>query len=1246
MTRARKWLVGVGAAIIVVIVVLVALLFWVLYTPSGLRFALDRGVAMMHGQVAYASASGTLAGTTRIDGLRYRDKTGTTVAIDRASVDLRPWALLGRQLRIAKARIDGVTVDIAPSKQPASPSGGFSLQPPLPISLDHTLLTHIVVRQNGKQTFAADSLAIAGVWNKQQVVIRQLALRAPAGSVDLQGTLAVAKGHAGHGTAKFDWTQDGTTRYTGTVTSQSDGKTAQLHAHVTAPTRIEAYLSLRLDASHAWMLGLDAPKFDARALPMLPSSLKTLALNLRGAGDANGGKLEGSFVVNDTTLLLDPAQFRYDGKTVTLDPLRLRSPQIAGNAVATGVLHLDTTPMSFALDAEWSDVRVPADIAGQVLATHGDVKLDGSVEHYTVKGALAIGPPDRLADLTVDLAGTPQAIDLHALKLVQRRGGLDASGTIGLQPQTSWKLDAVAKRFDPGALLAGWNGAMDFTLATEGHITPQGPEATLKLDNVGGTLRQRSIAGSRADLAITPGNLLQGSLLLVAGQSRIRAVGQHGKRTDATVTLDVASLDDWMPNASGKLQGQFTLKGTWPALAVAGQLHGAGLRAGTQGIDALQLTASIPDIAQPGGNLDLALHGVRASALDFETIEVKGNGNAASHDLRFNARGPQLSAALAVQGRWDAKMKRWTGTLGDIRLVPQGLPAWQQQQPSTIVWQNGAMTLSQLCLASAGAHFCASADRNAKGAITAKYDLQHLPLQLFATLVPGANPMQASGELSGNGQFAISAPNAIDGHASLDVSAGSIAYVSNPGRPLLAWTSLAINVDASGLTQHLRLRGALDDGGHINGDVTVSGADRALKGTVDANLRNLGFIEALSPEIANVRGTLGGSLSLSGTVNAPRFQGRIQTQGFSAELPRAGLKLHDGEFGVTGDAEGRLAIRGQIASGSGVLHVDGSVGLAANAPLALNIKGDNVLVADIPAAHVLASPDLRITRANGVFALTGSVTIPSAKVAVEKLPGGGPAKASSDVVIVDQPQAAEVAPLAMDADIDVKLGDSVKMQGYGLDGTVHGQLAVRVRAGETATGRGEIRIAGKYQAYGQDLSIERGRLLFAGTRLDNPGLDIRAVRNIRSQDITVGLSIRGTAQQPILTVFSDPAMEQAEALSYLVTGRPLNALKSGESDTLNTAAQALGGLAGDKLAKSIGARLGLEAGVSSSETLGGSAFTAGKYLSPRLFLSYGVGLFTPGQVITLRYTVNRFLQFEAENATTGNRASLNYKIEK
>ena len=52
----------------------------------------------------------------------------------------------------------------------------------------------------------------------------------------------------------------------------------------------------------------------------------------------------------------------------------------------------------------------------------------------------------------------------------------------------------------------------------------------------------------------------------------------------------------------------------------------------------------------------------------------------------------------------------------------------------------------------------------------------------------------------------------------------------------------------------------------------------------------------------------------------------------------------------------------------------------------------------------------------------------------------------------------------------------------------------------------------------------------------------------------------------------------------------------------------------------------------------------GKYLSPKLYLSYGVGIFTPGEVITLRYKLSRMWELEAQNATTENRAGLNYRL--
>ena len=85
---------------------------------------------------------------------------------------------------------------------------------------------------------------------------------------------------------------------------------------------------------------------------------------------------------------------------------------------------------------------------------------------------------------------------------------------------------------------------------------------------------------------------------------------------------------------------------------------------------------------------------------------------------------------------------------------------------------------------------------------------------------------------------------------------------------------------------------------------------------------------------------------------------------------------------------------------------------------------------------------------------------------------------------------------------------------------------------------------------------------------------------------------------------------------------------------------------GDLLAKRIGARTGLDTGVSDNSALGGAAFTVGKYLSPKLYLSYGVGLFTPGEVITLRYLFSTRFNFEAQNASTGNRAGINYRWEK
>jgi translocation and assembly module TamB len=71
-----------------------------------------------------------------------------------------------------------------------------------------------------------------------------------------------------------------------------------------------------------------------------------------------------------------------------------------------------------------------------------------------------------------------------------------------------------------------------------------------------------------------------------------------------------------------------------------------------------------------------------------------------------------------------------------------------------------------------------------------------------------------------------------------------------------------------------------------------------------------------------------------------------------------------------------------------------------------------------------------------------------------------------------------------------------------------------------------------------------------------------------------------------------------------------------------------------------------DVGVADNSAVGGAALTVGKYLSPRLYLSYGVGLFTPGEVVTMRYRLTRLFSIEVQNGTLSSRAGINYKIEK
>lgn len=1248
----RRWLKRIGIAVAVLLVLLGAGLWWLLGTTSGLHFALARVTAATDGALRIQKAGGDLAGPLQLQGVVYRDAdAGIDAHIQHIEVDAALWSLLAGKVRLVDLGVEGIRLDLTSTQQPEEESAPISLQPPINIVLEHVRVRDVDIRQDQSPLFAADALDLAGAWTHAGLDIKQLKLRAPDGHADLAGQVALAPGHRGKGHGEFQWkVQDNT--WAGTLDADSDGRTAALKLVLSSPLKTELTLHMEQRDDLPWKAHLKMPASDPSPL-LGDDSLETLALDLSARGNREGGRLQGDIDLDRTRLHVEPLQLRYDAdkQRIMLQQLVLTSPQIKGTLQGRGVVDLATASPTADLHLTWKDVLVPADLAGQELASAGDITLNGSAEQYRVKGKIDAGPPQHPTHLSLDLNGTPKQVLLDSLAINQAKGHLDTRGTLTLQPLMGWDLSVQGENFDPGQLLAGWDGALDIDLTTQGQLADAGPDATLALDKLQGTLRQRQLKG-HGKLHVTPERIVNGKLQLASGHSTVDIDARGKTQNHIDLTLAIRSLNDWLPDASGALTGHVAVTGKWPKLAARGHIAGQKLALDENHVDDLKLDFDISDISHPGGNLDLQGRQIRTSGLRFATLSLTGHGNADRHTVKLDARGEPLSLNMSLSGHMQGDA--WNGTLSELRLEPQGMPAWTLEQPARLAWDDGRASLSETCLTAGDPRLCVAAKQSRDGALDASYHLQAIPLALIVTAVGDDLPMRADGVINGDGTLARSANGELGGHATLVSPQGSIHYTDRPDTPLLAYRDFNIKADLAPDRQHVTVNARLDKGGQLNGDVSINGPQQDLDGEVTLRLESLAPIELFTSEVADVEGRLDGRFRLAGTLDAPDIQGRARLESFAAEVPAAGLKLHDGQVTVATRTPGQLDIGGRIGSGEGTLKIDGAVGLDADHDTRLAISGSKVQAADIPAAKVTISPDLVLKRSHEGMDITGSLAIDKADIKLEKLPGGGPGgiQPSRDVVVLDdEKKAEEEAVLPVTVDVTVNLGESTHLEGYGMDGSVSGTLSVLQRPGRATIGRGQIQVDGTYKAYGQDLTIQQGRLLFASTPVDNPGLNIRAVRSLNpnatiDEGQVVGLLISGTARRPVMTVFSNPSMEQSDALSYLITGKPLSSVEGGEGDMVNAAAQALGSATGDLLAKGIGSKLGIDAGVSNSAALGTAAFTVGKYLSPRLYLSYGVGLFDPGQVITLRYILSRRWNFEAEQATEFSRASFNYRIEK
>ena len=942
--------------------------------------------------------------------------------------------------------------------------------------------------------------------------------------------------------------------------------------------------------------------------------------------------------------LATEASVRGDTAHAVIESLAVRSPD--GPAQIDASARVSFADLRFAVDANWRQLGWPLKGKAQYASPKGRLQAEGTPKQYTYALELdAAG--DSVPPLTLKASGdgSDEAARLATLAITLLDGRIDGKADVRWAPRLEWEAELAGQKLDPGRFAPEWPGRIAFELTSDGHIDADGQaQAHVLLSKLDGRLRDQPLDG-RIDARVSGANLDLPAAKLVYGGTRLDAEGRIHETWDLRWKLAAPDLARAAPGLRGRLSGDGQLSGPRERPQLQAKLDGQNLGWPDGGLQTLTVRADVDSAGRRRSELHVDGRALALAGQSFERLQLDADGTAAAHRAELTLNGAPVRAALRLSGRIDGE--QWLGRLERLDLLQTGLGDWKLEQPASIRLATAfdAAKVSPLCLASRPTRLCVQADWRAADGGTATLKLTKFVPDKVKKFLPPELALQTS--VDADAEAVLGPGNALKNARALVTIA--------PGR--VRWTGAAAPIE---LPVNGRLEAKLDAGSQLDGrlqfglggsdgidaEVRTSGltAEAGLSGRVRANFNRLDLLPALSPEISRASGRVNADLTLGGKLSAPTFRGRAGLSGGGFELPALGLKLQDVAVLADGDGQGGLRFTGGARSGSGHVALDGAW-QPASQRFRLHLSGEDFQAADSSTLKLRVSPELTAQLADGTLRIDGEVHVPYALI---KPPDRRNVVSPSDDVYIVGDAHAESTPMAIQAQVRVTLGDDVRIDAPGFKARLLGSIVVEQvpPLAPRATGALEVE-SGEYEIFGQKLDIERGRLLFSGGPVDNPGLDLRATRTV--DDVVAGARIGGSAKRPELKLFSEPSMPDASVLSYLVFGQAPGANSGSESALLMRAVAALGTGGASNLTGGIGKSLGFDQfGFESGGEDGvkGASLMLGKYLTPKLYVSYGVGLFEPTGTFLMRYKITDWLSAEARSSGTATGGDLIYTLEK
>ncbi|MCS4307317.1 translocation and assembly module TamB [Rheinheimera pacifica] len=1244
LKRSLKWL---NWTLVIPCAALTLLLFTLLYTSAGLRFNLWLAQHFVSGFSVERSEGSVLGGNTLYD-LRWQDAS-TSLALEQSTLQINNSCFLRLTLCIEQLTLQGLQLEITTTDTPApedEPDSTGGLWLPFAIDIAQLQLNNANVAVSGTTLNWQQFSTGAQLWgNKVQ-------LNQPHWH---KVTLALP--------------ESSNTQGSDTATSDPFAYQAPVLTDIRLP------LSLFVDRFRLTDFTLQQPEpqtineltFSLQMSPeqinltQLDISHPMATLNASARLQPSGNyplKADIRLRLLDTELAGQRLRVTLDGTLADLQ-LQAYARELLEAELSLWLNLLDNTlPLRASLNA--AQLQWPLSGQADIELSQLDITANGNLEQLLFSSQVALdGKQIPAANIQLSGQSSLTGVTLDSLIVNTLGGELSAEAELSWQQQLSWLGKLQLTKVQPGQFWPDYNGELNGKMQLSGNLTEQGGwQLALPQLDLNGTLRDYKLLLEGSLNAADPSGqgdyqLNTPGLTLRHAKNQIQLSGSLDKQWQLAMKIAIPELEQTISGASGEISADFRLSGKRDTPQLKGTLHASDLKWQDASLEQLTLDTDLSLSSEQNLTTALTLQATngRYQQQSIDQLNLSLNGTELRHQLTLELASPEHNASIALSGSLKAG-EYWQGRLVSAQLDSL-LGPWQLVDSAALDYRfaNARLTIQPHCWQQEPANLCAIKPLK----LSAEHIELDLALQQFTlSALDGFLPHLMTLQGSADAQVSANWQQGQQPQAQIKLNGSSGNWQYQIEQPLaLGWQNwqLEANLAKDTLTSVVQLQ--LDNNASLKTEATITdvqSSSRNIEGKLLLQQFSLAFLQPLLEQSSELAGILNSELHFNGDLTNPAINGNLALSGFKLAGRQAPLDVTDANIELQFAGQ-QATLQGLVTTSKGEINLNGDAQWPQldNWQAALQVKGDELSL-QIPQARLQVAPDLTLTARPGLTSLKGTVQIPAARISIDSLPQTA-IGLSNDLVLLDehlQPiPAEEKTAFALQTDINVVLGRRVQLSAFGLETRLSGNLRVRQQPNQQPTVNGDVNLQdGTFRAYGQDLLIRQGKMSFNGPS-DQPFLNVEAIRNPDNieDDVIAGIRVTGPADEPTITIFSEPAKPQANALAYLLMGRDIGSDSGSTGAALTTSLigmsiSSTGALVGE-LGEVFGVRdLTLDTAGAGDD----SQVTVSGYLSRDLQIKYGYGIFNAIGEFTLRYRLMRSLYLEAVTSLD-NAVDLLYKFE-